>query len=399
MEAANLDALKSQLAGKGWRLRFPQPLEDEFQQDYAERFHKHMQLAMVLGLVALLAASIGDILWMPGLVAEMWQIRLGIAIPIAMILVISRMDIGRLYMQQLIVTDATIATGGVMALSYVAYEPFNHYYACALTLIMLIVFVLSRQQFVWGVLTAAIMLIIANLGLIIMEDPWPLVVIKNLIFAIGLCSSLGGSFLIERSIRQNYLQTRLLGFENRGLEEANLRLQYLTAIDSLTNIANRRTLDMNLTTEWQRAIRRQEEIALLMIDVDHFKLYNDTYGHQAGDRCLQEVASALKPFARRPGDLAARYGGEEFAVILTATTLDAAEKIAREICSRVAALDIPHQSSQHGSVTVSIGVASTIPSRSSTPEALYERADAALYHAKRGGRNQAVIAQPEENMP
>ena len=144
-------------------------------------------------------------------------------------------------------------------------------------------------------------------------------------------NALLGTFLIERSLRQNYLQSRLLSMENRDLEESNLTLQYLSAIDGLTQIANRRSLDRSLAIEWQRARRKREPVGFIMADIDHFKMFNDTYGHQAGDECLRIVASLIKDHARRPGDLAARYGGEEFALVLINSTAEQAGIIAEQM--------------------------------------------------------------------
>ena len=145
-------------------------------------------------------------------------------------------------------------------------------------------------------------------------------------------------------------------------------------------------------------MRKQEPLGVVMIDVDHFKLYNDTYGHQAGDECLREVAGTLKDFTRRPGDLAARYGGEEFVLILTNNTPQQARIVAERVRDKILALGIPNQRSSHGNVTASLGVASMVPTAQATgPEVLLLAADQALYRAKRTGRNRvAVDGEPDD---
>ena len=181
-----------------------------------------------------------------------------------------------------------------------------------------------------------------------------------------------------------------------ALETANRQLTELTVTDALTGLANRRHFDLALVEEWARAQRSGQPLALLMVDVDFFKPYNDHYGHQAGDDCLRRVAHFLRGAARRAGDLVARYGGEEFAVVAADTDLAAALSLAEAMRATVAAAAIPHAVTPvaGGMATVSIGVAVTVPKFGETPERLLLRADAALYLAKSQGRTR--VAQPDE---
>lgn len=398
MDSTELDTLRQQLDDRGWRLRFPTALEEEFQRDYAQRYRTHLQLAMLLGCVALLACGAVDPFWMAPVAAKLWTIRLLVVAPMLVMLLLSRTSLGERHMQLFAALASCMAVGGLVGLALNALEPFNHYYSSAISMVMLVVFVLSRMQFSWGVACAIIMLLTLNVGLFgFSSADLKIVTINNFVFVASAVFALVGTFLIERSLRQNYLQSRLLSFQNTDLEESNLRLQYLTAIDGLTQIANRRSLDSGLGTEWQRAMRKREPIGVVMIDVDHFKLFNDTYGHQAGDACLRGVAGALKDFARRPGDLAARYGGEEFVLVLTNATAQQARLVAERVRDRIVELAIPHQCSSHGSVTASFGVASTVPgAQHSEPEALLLAADQALYRAKESGRNRVVVAGETE---
>lgn len=173
-----------------------------------------------------------------------------------------------------------------------------------------------------------------------------------------------------------------------ALQSANQELQRLAYVDGLTQIANRRRFDEQLWHEWFRSQREQLPLSLVLCDVDYFKQYNDTYGHQVGDECLRSVAKALASVIKRPADLAARYGGEEFAVLLPQTDIAGAVRVAQMVQSRIKQLQLPHARSQvKPYVTVSFGVASLIPSAQSTPEQLLALADQALYQAKMDGRD------------
>jgi len=174
---------------------------------------------------------------------------------------------------------------------------------------------------------------------------------------------------------------------------AQAALEQLATRDGLTGIANRRTFDEKLGNEWKRQLRDSRTLSLLMIDVDHFKLFNDAYGHQAGDNCLQQIARVLEQVVFRPGDLVARYGGEEFVVILTATHAQGAGIVAQRILDRVAELAMPHSGGEGGRVTLSIGIASSLPHPDTELESLIAAADAALYQAKHAGRNRFVLDQ------
>jgi diguanylate cyclase (GGDEF)-like protein len=173
------------------------------------------------------------------------------------------------------------------------------------------------------------------------------------------------------------------------LNAANAKLELLSATDPLTGLANRRRMTDVLDAEWRRALRTHEPLAVAMIDVDHFKLYNDHYGHLAGDDCLRRVATALARHVRG-SDLAARYGGEEFALILSGADTDAARGIAERVRTEIEASAEPHPLSTAGHVTVSIGVAAVIPTAHSTAAALLNAADAELYRAKHRGRNRVA---------
>lgn len=184
-------------------------------------------------------------------------------------------------------------------------------------------------------------------------------------------------------------RTKALAEANEALTQANIQLEVMSRTDGLLGIANRQCLNERLDQEWRRAKRERTPLALLMLDADYFKRYNDTYGHQAGDHCLQAIAQSALSALHRPADLLARYGGEEMAILLPNTELEGACTVAANIAAQVSAMHIPHGASPVADhVTVSIGVTSMIPDQAAPLDRLIAAADRALYQAKEGGRNQ-----------
>lgn len=196
---------------------------------------------------------------------------------------------------------------------------------------------------------------------------------------------------VERELAVTIAQQLAIAIQQGELYEqlrtANQRLAQLATTDELTQVANRRSFEQVLHQEWRRMARAQLSLSLIMLDIDYFKQYNDTYGHLAGDRCLVAVAQTIAQAANRPGDLVARYGGEEFAVILPETTLENATYLAETIRQAILDVHLPHEVSPLGCITISLGVACTRPQGDPQPELLIAAADAALYRAKAHGRN------------
>jgi len=187
--------------------------------------------------------------------------------------------------------------------------------------------------------------------------------------------------------------------EGRDRAEADLALVAMT--DSLSGLGNRRGFDQHLDSEWRRCARDGAPLCLIMADIDHFKLYNDIYGHPQGDECIRRVAQVIRQAMRRPGDYVARYGGEEFVCILPATDLEGARGIAQSIRNALAELAISHQGapSNGGRVTLSLGVAILPPTETVRPQFLVDLADQALYRAKKSGRDQIQVSEfTDENV-
>jgi diguanylate cyclase (GGDEF)-like protein len=196
---------------------------------------------------------------------------------------------------------------------------------------------------------------------------------------------------LEAAVRA---RTHALQSEIAERKLLEIKLEQLSVTDPLTGLANRRRFADTLGAEWVRARRTQKPIGLMMIDIDHFKLYNDHYGHMGGDACLRRVASELARSARGGMDLVARFGGEEFAVVLPELDYEGTHDVAQRFCTAVAALKEPHVAAIAGCVTVSVGFTSIVPPTDVPAEQLIELADAALYEAKRSGRNRTTGRSP-----
>lgn len=205
---------------------------------------------------------------------------------------------------------------------------------------------------------------------------------------------LAGGFLLIVLLSENARHHARLRELTTALESANETLWRLSMQDSLTEVANRRAFDLHLAEHVALAQRHQRPLALVLLDVDHFKTYNDEYGHQLGDECLKAIAQVLQASGKRPSDLAARYGGEEFALVLPETGPEGALHIANAAQAAVAQLCIPHRQCPTGPhVTVSAGIATLHQGERLTPQSVIEVADKALYQAKNAGRNRIVLLE------
>ncbi len=199
--------------------------------------------------------------------------------------------------------------------------------------------------------------------------------------------------------RRKQHEQELVKLTNR-LKEKNQILERLSHIDSLTGIANRRYFEEVFAKEWKQAIRSKTNFSMLLADVDFFKSFNDTYGHQAGDQCLKQIVASLESALKRPNDFIARYGGEEFIVLLPDTSNKGSQKLAELMREKVIDLAIPHEKSDVCEwVTISIGIASILPTMSNDSSDLITYADKALYSAKKSGRNRVMWPPQKELAP
>lgn len=191
----------------------------------------------------------------------------------------------------------------------------------------------------------------------------------------------------EKLLKQMSRMVKMSDLMQNELKILSHKLEHMSNIDSLTDLYNRRYFNEAYQREWMSACRSQVSLAALMLDIDNFKKYNDTYGHLRGDKCLQAVAKAVREAVKRPRDMVARFGGEEFVILLTETDANGAFCLAEHVQANVRELGIEHSASSSQIVSVSIGVATMIPTLKNHPEELLNMADEALYRSKSNGRN------------
>jgi diguanylate cyclase (GGDEF)-like protein len=214
----------------------------------------------------------------------------------------------------------------------------------------------------------------------------------SLVSRIYFCSSilgLGLSYALENQDRKNFLNTLLLRITIKKGNDLAKQLDLLSRLDALTGLANRRHLDLILTDEWNRAVRKAQPLTLMLIDVDFFKSYNDQFGHIAGDHCLRQIAQVLTQMTQRSGELAARYGGEEFVLLYPSMDIEMAKVQATRLLEQMKTEAISHPNGS--TVSVSIGICALTPTQEISVAQLLHNADTALYKAKENGRNRYEI--------
>src|SRR6185437_1452129 len=355
-------------------LRFAPDLERLFQSFHLKSARTRVRFfQLALGLLAVAVAVKMTVLDSVPLseVALGW---LGLVIPTCVAL--AGVSWGRLYerlylpaARVLLPLIAAVAAIGVADRRIAGHpEPF-----CFLTTFSIAVFFLGGQLFREALLADAVM--VGALGLAMAHAGWPAADVVYYTTELVITSAVGAFVYrgIERQLRTSFLE--------RGV------LSEMVARDGLTGLKNRGAFDDDYDRLWQQAMRDRRSLALLLIDVDHFKAYNDRYGHQAGDRALRRVAQVVQRFARRPLDVAARYGGEEFLLALYDLGAADVREIAEELRESVQKLGIQHDDSPAAVVTASIGASIVSPRPGRSPEGAVQLADEALYAAKRGGRN------------
>ncbi len=376
------------------RLGFTPSLERQFRSFLSGETVGQARAALVIAVVVFLLFGLLDRLLFPELAGGMWFLRYAVVGPFLLLLLAASFTSAgeRLFFWAVLGTMLGVAGGIVGFMAITSSADANLYFGGLMltTIVAYVFFGLRLSQAAlggWGVLAVYA----AGDPLFIGSDR-----IHYLNNVLGLVATniLGmvAAYLLERQHRKVFLQSLLLEREKQQLERANARLKELSYEDGLTGIANRRFFDEQLAEEWARALRHAYPLTLLMLDLDHFKAFNDSRGHQAGDECLRAVGTVLRGFTKRPGDLAARYGGEEFVVLLTGTSGGDGWEIAEMIRREIAGLGLEHLDSPVAEVvTVSIGLASTVPAPGMTPEELIAAADRALYAAKESGRNRVFM--------
>lgn len=380
------------LLSKGFpTLRFPPELERRFQLDTAADRLRVIIITAVLVVVLFNGYLLTDALMIPDVMAQAVTLRVGLFTPVCLIgLYVLIKTPSPFYREVLVLLAGVLATGITLYLLSISKDPLAGPYLVGMAMVVMFSHSVAQMRFWMAVvLDIAIALGIAVAWPYIPPAPIEVMIPLAMVLISTVTFTLFGCYSLERDERQNWLLRVRESNLMAALKTANERLDKISRADLLTQVANRRHFDEFLAKVWDRAEIDGSEVALIMVDVDHFKAYNDQYGHPAGDECLRQVAATLKRRLRRPGDLVARFGGEEFIAVLTGTSLPVALQAAERIKVAIERLRLPHVGSPTSSfVTISVGVASLRPiDRGVTQKGLLSQADQALYRAKNSGRN------------
>jgi diguanylate cyclase (GGDEF)-like protein len=364
-------------------LRFRGPLEMEFRTAYREQIKGQMRFNLWMGLTLVCVLfAVGH--WALGheVNADLDYIRIGVVVPpLLAALAMTYSPRYAKYFSPLIQVLAPLFGIGVVVEAFVAAR-FGVSVFSAVVLMIMGIYLCVGLLFFAALRSALIVFAAYVIGAPLMHLPEDQAIYN---FIVLLCTNVVGAtvcYALEKVHRTNYLEARLL--------------TEMACRDGLTGIYNRRMFDEHLFKVWQQAGRESVPVALMLVDIDHFKNYNDYYGHQAGDECLKHVAKALAYCARRPLDFTARYGGEEFAIVLYDARRDYVEDIAKRIQASMERLALKHPVSPISqNLTVSIGAACVVPLSERSHFGFIQLADEALYDAKGAGRNRCTIMEKE----
>ncbi|WP_052162531.1 diguanylate cyclase [Aquabacterium sp. NJ1] len=378
------------------QLRFPPSVEAHFQADKAPERMAQMRTGAGMSILLTSILLVPDWIMVPDRFLAALTLRLLVFVPLLMLGVSLLPLIRPAWREWVGALRGVLGAGIIVYLCMSSTDELAAPYLVSLSLIPLFNGGLERLRFWPALLIDLIVLaLFAFAALSIPHANFAVMVGTALVMVSTILFTLYGSYWLEYEERTNWLMLQHEHLLLDKLEAGNKRLDQLTRFDPLTEIANRRHFDEFLAQVWARARQDGQEVALLMIDIDHFKLYNDHYGHPVGDACLKEVAATMSRHLRKPGDLVARFGGEEFIAVLSRTSLPEAMAAAERVREAVWRLQRPHEASPvQPWVTVSIGVACLRANaeQASVP-ALLAQADEALYKAKSMGRNQACTLQ------
>jgi diguanylate cyclase (GGDEF)-like protein len=356
-------------------LRFSPVLEKDFQAFQLDRARSRVRFFQLATCLLCLAIAAHLIFLDGSRVRDVLAGWLGLAIPTTLFLVWASwgrfydrlyVPVGRVALPLLGIASAVGVAGRV-----IAGHPDPFYF---LTSYSIALFFLGGQRFREALVANALMIAAHGIALTCMGESAGSVLYYVSVLTITAAVGAFGYSGVERQLRTSFLE--------RGL------MSEMAARDGMTGLKNRGAFDDHFPRMWQQGLRDRRSLALLLIDVDHFKAYNDRYGHQAGDQALRRVAQVVQSFARRPLDMAARYGGEEFVLALFDMTGEYVQEIAEELRKAILALQIPHEDSPtFPFVTASVGISVVRPKIGRSPEGAVQLADESLYSAKHGGRN------------
>lgn len=337
---------------------------------------------------------------LPDIYLTAWKIRLGIVTPAIMIVLILIRRRAFIRMLDFFVDSMILLTAGsIIVILALSHNPNVVHYHTGIILIVMFGSIVVRFRFWHAFCTSWLTFLLYVLTVShIAAMPALVIVNSSIVLFSAIIISLIANYQMEYDLRQNYLRNLLREIETIRLEKAKEELEHLSSSDALTGLTNRRHFEAFLNTEWRMGARNRTPLSLLFLDVDDFKKYNDNYGHQAGDICLQRIAAVIKSCVHRSHDLCSRYGGEEFVVLLPDTSQESAIRIAENIRTSIERENLPHAYSRAAShVTLSIGIATVTPQKRVNQNLLVEMADRALYGAKALGRNRIQVFISEQN--
>jgi diguanylate cyclase (GGDEF)-like protein len=383
-------------------LRFPKALEAVYAQDTQASRVKALQGTGVAIAFLMNLFLVSDLAMVPDMfgTALVWRLWLYTPLILASLWMLGRMR--NILMRELFVAQAGMGACVIqVALCVGSHSPHALAYLVGITMVVFFSNVYSRIRFWVAMPVNAVYVLTFVLGVCLMPHanlalviPIALMLMSTTLFTLYYL------YTLEHEERHNYLLGQRQRVLSDALTQANVELERVSRTDALTQVANRRHFDEAMSQIWERARMGGQEVCVLMLDIDHFKLFNDRYGHPAGDACLVEVAQVLRQCLRRPGDLVARYGGEEFIAVFQQGAAQQAWLAAQRVRSAVEDLDIAHEDAPlHGRVTVSIGWACVRPDeRDASVQRLIAMADEALYQAKNRGRNGVwpLVSAPSE---
>lgn len=386
------------------RKKFPAPVEAAYQLEMDRMREHRMQKTGLAAVVLYSAFAISDRVMVPDVYPQAWAIRFLLVVPLLLSCTFFVVKIRQLAWRELLLSAMLIVAG--VSLPWIAglsSHPNAAHYQTGVTLIVLFGNIVLKLRFRSALLTSVLMTIVHGAALNQISTMSPEVLFNNWLFCLSAVAiSLIANFRMDQDQRRAYLARMQERERNKELSHAVELLEKLSAEDALTQVANRREFERRLAIEWGRARRDGEPLALILIDVDCFKNFNDHYGHLAGDACLQQIAAALRAIPHRAADLVARYGGEEFVVLLPATNTDHAAAVAEHMRQTILDLQIPHATSRVApGVTASFGIAAMVPTGQEQAHELVAAADAAMYRAKEQGRNRVALhdAMASESAP
>jgi diguanylate cyclase (GGDEF)-like protein len=382
------------------KLSFDPALEQRYEAYSSERRNRTLRFWLVFGLVLRLLGLSSELAIGGDMPTYGLAFRVGLLVPVVLVSLWFLSPRYSLATQGVAATAAPIlCVVGICFLGSVAPSPHEVRYfflagvnIVAINLVMPLRF---HHAVVYTAVSIATYLFMAFSGYA-GADSWQVIDIV-FVYSAAAVASLVVAYRNGIVDRRAFLASEKISAQTSALAHANEELQRLLELDALTGVYNRRYLDLSLKTRGEAAIADHAPLGVIMVDVDHFKIYNDKLGHRAGDDCLRDVAHAIVANVRAGTDIVTRYGGEEFAVLVPGLSLDDTQALGERVRAAIETLDIPHPHAGHAKVTVSVGVAASVPETAEMLDRLINEADAALYRSKHLGRNRVTCATEPES--